>query len=69
MTRTEEEDIFSKEMFFVCVEDVIANTLSSDYEGNYLCIDSCRSVIIRSDAANSGMKKKNNGNNMLRVQC
>ena len=58
LTRSEEEDLFSKEMFFSCVDDVIANTLSSDYDGNYLCMDSRRTVIIRSGAANSGMKKR-----------
>ena len=58
MTRSDEEDPLSKEIMFTSVDKMIKNSLCSDFDGNYLCLDSRRALIIRSGTANSGMKRR-----------
>ena len=57
-TRSENEHLFSNIVMFSSVEKVVSYSLSSDFDGNYLCLDSRRSKIIRSGAASTGMKKR-----------
>ena len=58
LTRDDNENLFNKINFFKDVQSMIQNSLKSDFDGSYLCFDSKRQIVIRSGAAQSGMKKR-----------
>ena len=58
LTRDDNENLFNKIKFFKDVQSMIQNSLKSDFDGSYLCFDSKRQIVIRSGAAQSGMKKR-----------
>ena len=58
LTRDDNENLFNKLNFFKEVQHMIQTSLKSDFDGSYLCFDSKRQIVIRSGAAQSGMKKR-----------